>query len=61
MQIVTESVLYMHNAIIIMLITTSAILGLVILSLIMQAINYVRVSRQEREIKELINDLRLRK
>lgn len=43
------------------LITTSVTLGLVILGLIMQAINYVRISKYEREIKEMINDLRLRK
>lgn len=43
------------------LITTSVTLGLVILGLIMQAINYVRISKYEREIKEMINDLRVRK
>ncbi|ANJ20696.1 hypothetical protein RDp07_gp36 [Roseobacter phage RD-1410Ws-07] len=42
-------------------ITSTVTFGLVICGLIMQAINYVRISKYEREIKGLINDLRLRK
>lgn len=41
-------------------ITTSATLGLVLLAVIMQAINFVRIMRIEKKIKEKLDDLCLR-